>query len=89
VERSFVLAGQCGIPAGAKAVSANVTVTGGSGAGFVTVGPGCIPPVSTLNWAAGQTRANNAVLSLDVGGAVTVKANSSVQLILDVNGFFQ
>jgi hypothetical protein len=89
VERSFVLAGQCGIPAGAKAVSANVTVTGGNGAGFVTVGPGCIPQASTLNWASGQTRANNAVLSLDVGGAVTVKANSSVQLILDVNGFFQ
>jgi FG-GAP-like repeat len=89
VERSFVLAGQCGIPAGAKAVSANVTITGGSGAGFVTVGPGCIPQASTLNWASGQTRANNAVLSLDVGGAVTVKANTSVQLILDVNGFFQ
>ncbi len=94
VQRSFVLAGQCGIPAGAKAVSANVTVTGGSGSGFVTVGPGCITQVSNINWSAsGQTRANNAVLSLDVGGAVTVSSqvapgNGTVQFVLDVNGYF-
>jgi len=94
VLRSFVLAGQCGIPAGARAVSANVTVTGGSGAGFVAIGPGCITQVSNVNWAAGQTRANNAVLALDVGGAVTVRAqvapgNGTVQFVLDVNGYFQ
>ncbi|HEV3076311.1 MAG TPA: VCBS repeat-containing protein [Thermoanaerobaculia bacterium] len=95
VQRSFVLAGQCGIPAGAKAVSANVTVTGGSGSGFLTVGPGCITGVGTINWvASGQTRANNAVLALDVGGAVTVRSqvapgNGTVQFVLDINGYFQ
>ena len=96
VHRSFVLAGQCGIPAGAKAVSANVTVTSGSGTGFVATGPGCIStlPVSTINWAFGQTRANNTILALDVGGTVTVNAqvspgNGTVQFVIDVNGFFQ
>src|ERR1700676_86962 len=95
VQRSFVLAGQCGIPAGAKAISANLTVTGGSSSGFVTVGPGCITQVSNINWAAaGQARANNAVLALDVGGAVSVKSqvapgNGTVQFVLDINGYFQ
>ena len=95
VQRSFVLAGQCGIPAGAKAVSANVTVTGGSGSGFLTIGPGCITGVGNINWvASGQTRGNNAVLSLDVGGAVTVSSqvapgNGTVQFVLDINGYFQ
>jgi hypothetical protein len=96
VHRTFVLAGQCGIPTGAKAVAANVTVTSGSGTGFVATGPGCISssPVSTINWTLGQTRANNTLLSLDVGGSVTVDAqvspgNGTVQFIIDVNGFFQ
>src|SRR5579864_2145800 len=95
VQRSFVVAGQCGIPAGAKAVSANLTVTGGSGSGFVSAGPGCVTQVSNVNWdAANETRANNAVLSLDVGGTVTVKSqvapgNGTVQFVLDINGYFQ
>ena len=61
----------------------------------MTVGPGCVTQISTVNWAAsGQTRANNAVLALDVGGAVTVRSqvspgNGTVQFVLDVDGYFQ
>jgi hypothetical protein len=93
-QRSFTMWGQCGIPSTAKSISANVTVTGGTGSGSLTVGPGCIPPlVTTIDWSTNQTRANNAVLSLGASGAVTaqplVSGSGSVQLILDVNGYFQ
>ena len=39
VPRSFVLAGQCGIPAEAQAVSLNVTVVSPAGTGYVLLYP--------------------------------------------------
>jgi len=51
------------------------------------------PATSTLNYAAGQTRANNAVTALasDTSGlaAVLLGSGGTVQLILDVVGYFQ
>jgi hypothetical protein len=96
-ERSFALAGRCGIPAGARALSVNVTVTAPTQAGFVRAWPGGLtaPTTSLINFSAGQVRANNAILPLaaDGQGTVTVQAGlaaaGSVQLILDVNGYFQ
>lgn len=96
-ERSFALAGRCGIPAGARALSVNVTVTAPTQAGFVRAWPGGLtaPPTSLINFSAGQVRANNAILALaaDGQGTVTVQAGlaaaGSVQFILDVNGYFQ
>jgi hypothetical protein len=94
IERNFVLAGQCGIPANAKAVAANLTVTQPTSLGHVQIGPvgGPLPPSSVMNFTAGQTRANNATLPLGVNGDVKVFGallSGSVHFILDVTGYYQ
>jgi hypothetical protein len=88
--RPFVIAGQCGVPANATAVAINLTVTNGTSAGFVVASPtgGALPPVSTINYGAGQTRANNAVVSLGSGGQLSLTASGTVDAILDVAGYF-
>ena len=89
--RNFTLTGQCGIPASAAAISLNVTVTNTQGPGFILIYPqgGAQPNVSTLNYVAGQTIANAAVVPLGTGGGVTVIAGvSGTDLILDTNGYY-
>jgi len=93
-ERTFALAGRCGIPASARTLSVNVTVTGAAAPGNVVLFPGgtFAPSTSTLNYAAGATRANNGMVGLGAGAALAVRANQasgSVHVILDVNGYFQ
>jgi Metallo-peptidase family M12/Divergent InlB B-repeat domain len=94
-QRTLPLAGVCGIPPSARAVSVNITVTGTTAAGDLRFypGDGAIPSTSTINFGAGQTRANNAVLELsqDGSGALGVRADSSgsLQVIVDVNGYFE
>jgi Beta-propeller repeat len=93
-DRTFTLAGQCGIPATARAVSVNITVTAPSATGNLRLYPAgtTLPGVSSINYAAGQTRGNNAIVSLNTGGAVTVRcaqASGTVDLIVDVNGYFE
>lgn len=92
--RTFVIAGQCGIPSSARSVSVNATVTGPTSGGFLTIYPAGspVPPTSTINFAAGQTRANNAVLALGPAGDITAASgqpSGTVHFILDVTGFFQ
>jgi hypothetical protein len=92
--RLFQLAGQCGVPAGAKAVAANVTAVGGAANGFFSVGPSGVANVtSTVNYAAGQARAGNAVVGLtgDPLGAIWVQNNSNgtTDLLIDVAGYYQ
>jgi hypothetical protein len=92
VPRNFVLAGQCGISATAQAASLNVTVTNTQGPGFILIYPqgGVQPNVSTLNYVAGQTIANAAVVPLGTGGGITVIAGvSGTDLILDTNGDYR
>jgi hypothetical protein len=91
VPRDFTIAGQCGIPATAQAVSFNFTVTLTDGPGFLLVFPaGNAPPnVSTLNYLADQTVANAAIVPLGTGGAITtVPGRSGFDLIIDVNGYY-
>jgi hypothetical protein len=93
-DRTFVLRGACGIPPTANAVSANLTVTQPTDAGDLRVFPAGtpLPFVSSINYSPGQTRANNAFLTLGTDGAVTIhcdQANGSVHFLLDVNGYFQ
>jgi aldose sugar dehydrogenase len=95
VERVFTVGGTCGVPTPARAVSVNVTVVGPTGAGHVTVFPGnlTVPSTSTINFSAGQTRANNLMAPLATDGAGTLRAlavvagGGTVHLILDVNGW--
>jgi hypothetical protein len=92
--RVLPIAGSCGVPAGAGAVSANVTVVA-SGSGRVSLYPGDLadPGTSTVSFAAGQARAGAALLTLatDGSGGVGVAnvSGSNNHLILDVSGFFQ
>jgi hypothetical protein len=92
--RTFAVAGVCGIPAGAKAVSMNVAVTQPGSAGnlrlFAAGSPA--PVVSALNYGTSQTRGNNAIAPLGGDGRLGVRAVQSVggvHVILDVNGYFQ
>jgi len=92
--RPFAVGGNCGIPAGAKAISLNLTATPSSAQGNVALFPAGQPaPVSTINYVAGQTRANNAVVSLDPSGAMAAfvgqPVGTTVHLVIDVNGYFQ
>jgi hypothetical protein len=92
--RSFQVAGQCGVPADAKAVAANVTVVGPATAGFFKVGPsGVANTTSTLDFSAGQVRASNAVVGLtgDPLGAIWVESDGAgaAHLLLDVSGYFK
>jgi len=92
--RPFAIAGRCLVPPSAWAVSANLTVTQPTSDGNLRVYPEGIPLplVSNLNYAAGQTRANNAVLSLSSAGQVAVlagQAGGTVHVIIDVNGYFE
>jgi len=94
--RTFAIAGNCGVPAGAKAVAVNVTIAQPTASGFLQIFPsGITPPVvSTLNFTAGQILANNAILDLvgPVPGSIdvrTVTSGGTSHLLLDVTGYFQ
>jgi len=97
VPRFVPVAGLCGVPPTARAVVANVTVVSPSGSGYVSFWPADLPwpGTSVVNFFAGKTRANNAVVGLatDGGGGVTALASvggsGAVQVILDVSGYFQ
>ncbi|HEY7515745.1 MAG TPA: FG-GAP repeat protein, partial [Vicinamibacteria bacterium] len=93
-DREFTLVGACGIPDTALAVSVNLAVTGASALGNLRLHPGgsAVPLVSTINYGAGQTRSNNAIVRLNDEGALAAyvgQASGTVHLVLDVNGYFQ
>jgi hypothetical protein len=81
------------VPATARAVSVNVTVTGPTSAGNLRLFPagGPEPLASTLNYAAGLTRANNAIVGLRAGelSLRVGQASGTVHVIVDVNGYFE
>jgi len=90
--RVFTIAGQCNVPPTAKSVSVNVTVTQPTGGlGYLILFPGGTPPsASTINFRAGQTRANNAIEPLSATGTLSVtNGPGTTDFILDVNGYFQ
>lgn len=91
----FTLSGLCGVPSDASAVSLNVTVTRPEAPGYVDVYPAglAVPPTGILSFSAGQTRPNNAIVSVGgtPAGTVTVRNASAgtAHVVLDVNGFFR
>ncbi len=93
-DRTFVVAGTCGIPVDAKAISLNIAVTQPTNAGNIRLHPGgtAVPLVSAINYKAGQTRSNNAVIPLSALGQLAAyldQAAGTAHLILDVNGYFK
>jgi hypothetical protein len=92
-DRTFTLAGQCAIPPTARALAVNIAVAQPTAAGHLRLYPAgaALPQTSSINYAAGQTRASNAIVLLTSGG-ITVRCNQpfgTVHFILDVSGYFQ
>jgi hypothetical protein len=94
VPRIFPIAGTCGIPADATAVTLNVTVTGPSTAGGVVVAPSGFPSqLLTIAFVAGATRANFATVSLTgipsgIVDATALMPAGTVDLVIDVSGYY-
>jgi hypothetical protein len=94
MDRSFVIGGQCGVPVTAKAVAVNLTVTQPQALGDLRLYPGggTLPNTSTMNYRAGQTRANNAIVNLGTQSDLVVRCvqgSGTVHFILDVTGYFE
>jgi Putative Ig domain/Kelch motif len=93
--RDFPLDGQCGIPADAVAVSANMTAVlptaGGDLRAFPTGTP--MPSSSVINFNAGGIRANNIIVPLfgTPIGSMTIRCDmpsGSTNFLFDANGYF-
>jgi hypothetical protein len=93
--RVFTLSGACGVPTGAAALSANLTVVSAQALGDLRVTGGHIAstPTSVLSIPLSRARANNAIIDLAADGsgtiAVTNDSAGAVHFILDVNGYFR
>ncbi|WP_159400245.1 hypothetical protein [Streptomyces sp. XY431] len=85
-------AGLAGVPAGARAVALNVTVTDPQSDGHLTVYPGDrqAPSVSNLNFRRGQTIANAVIVPVDASGRIQVLngAQGASDVIVDVVGYY-
>lgn len=95
-QRYVPTGGLCGIPPGARALSANVTAVTPSGAGHLILFPWgeTVPETSTVNFRPGTTRANNAILTLSAQTrAFALRAEMPggglVHVVVDVNGYFE
>jgi hypothetical protein len=68
----------------------NVTAVSPAALGFVKLYPqgGAAPVVSTVNFSAGATTANAAVVPAGTGGGITAVASSATHLLIDINGYF-
>jgi hypothetical protein len=94
-DRVVLATGRCGIPASAAAISVNVTAVAPPAVGNLRFfpGDGTAPNASTVNFGAGQTRANNAIVMLASSGSGTFgvrnSATAGVDVVIDVNGYFE
>jgi hypothetical protein len=89
--RSFPIpSSACGIPSNAAAYALNVTVVPSGSLGFISMWPTgqAQPLISTLNSLDGRVKANAAIVSAGTGGAVSVFATNTTNVILDINGYF-
>jgi hypothetical protein len=90
VQLQVTAVGASQVPADASAVVLNVTGTGASRDGFVTVWP-CgqtQPKASNLNLLTGGTAPNLVIVKLGDGGNVCLFTQSGTDLVADVNGWF-
>jgi len=93
-DRSFVIAGQCGIPTDARAVAFNFAVTQPTASGDLQVFPAGtpVPTPATVYYSAQQTRAKNAILGLGLAGDIGAHVDQpagTVHLVIDVTGYFR
>jgi hypothetical protein len=85
----------CGVPVTAQALVVNVTVTNATASGHVRIAANpWAADTSTLNFQAGQTRANSAIVTLDARSIAAMSVlegplSGTVDLILDVSGYLE
>jgi subtilisin family serine protease len=94
VERVFSLAGVCGIPLDAGAISANFSIISPTLGGFATLFPAdsLRPLASAINFPAGANRRGNALLKVSDNGEAAIRAyieGGTAHLVLDVDGYFK
>jgi len=76
-----------GVPAGATAVIANLTATEATAAGWMSAFPcGPVPPVSNVNYSAGQNIANHAYVPI-VNGRFCLVSNQQTHAVVDIAGY--
>ena len=89
--------GPCAVPADAGALMVNLTVVGPTEPGNLRVYPAGQPEplASVINFTAGRTRANNAIVLLGPEGRVWVKCDmppgsaGTAHLVVDLYGYFK
>ena len=82
------IAGTKNIPLDSTAISASFTITGPSGAGYLTAYncPGGAPTVSTLNYGLWETVSNQAIVPLDKGD-LCLYSMQDADIVIDINGY--
>jgi predicted outer membrane repeat protein len=93
LEQLFSIAGGCGLPSWVSAIAANVVVASPTKQGNLNAYAAytATPTTSVVNYAAGATRANNAVIPLSGTGQIAVRCapSGTAHVIVDVTGYFQ
>ncbi|HEX6738227.1 MAG TPA: hypothetical protein VF310_08155 [Vicinamibacteria bacterium] len=95
--RDFPVTTICSVPADAQAVAVTLTVTAATEAGNLRLYPAGtgLPTASTINFVAAKARANNAIVKLGTGGAVSVRCDMSpgssgtTHFLFDVTGYLK
>lgn len=94
--RTLSVLGLCGIPSTALSIVGNVTAVSPTGGGTLTLAPASagVTNTSSVSFNAGNTRASQALIGLSGTGsrAFTIRsglASGSVDVIVDVTGYFQ
>jgi uncharacterized repeat protein (TIGR01451 family) len=95
--RTFPVGGVCGVPADARAVAAILVAVNPGAAGNLRLYPNGQPAplASTVNFAAGRSRANNAIVAPGAAGQIDVRCDmppgstASTHFVLDVFGYFR
>jgi hypothetical protein len=88
---SLDVTGVAGVPEDVDSVAVNVTVTGASAGGYLTVFPGgtARPGTSTVNFTPGVTLANLAMPKVGPTGEISIfNQSGTVQVIVDVMGYY-
>lgn len=91
VPKQLKIAGSAGLPTDLTALSANFTVVNATGGGYLTV-YNCTasrPTASTVNYYAGEVAANAGLFPLDSRGNLCVYSSRTVDLVIDVSGYFR
>ncbi|GAA2140096.1 hypothetical protein GCM10009760_22980 [Kitasatospora kazusensis] len=89
--RAVQVVGQAGVPASARAVVLNLTATGATKGGYLTAYPHGAnrPGVSSLNFTAGQTVANQAIVPIGDDGKIDLyNFLGDTQVVADVFGYY-